>query len=393
MFEKFCDYMYYLLTSPFKKVRKTINQWYILFRVLGKRFDDAMESLYKAQEQTMVATCDPELLQIHADDRKLKRYPGETDENFRKRIANYPEVCRLGGTDPGVLLAVRSLGYETPELVKANEMTGRVYFETDGTWNLDGTKLLEAGEIEDRWAEFYIVIKMSVDESHPIATSVLKEHVRKWKYSTAKDNYSFQYRLSIQEPHSFRSTAFDYKWKVFYWNYRRTDGNWNLDGSVLLDSDRSSHPVTIGFRYRGFETFPHLSKQSKETFRADVVEPEEKIYARDNHSQAVHFFNYRKTDGSWLQDGSVLMGSERREHPVRDGYRTSITNKHEIRQIRMHRQHNLFYLDGSVLMDGSRMLDAYEHETIVGYDLHYIDGTWLQDGEIILDGIENQEVY
>lgn len=53
MFEKFCDYMYYLLTSPFKKVRKTINQWYILFRVLGKRFDDAMESLYKAQEHSL----------------------------------------------------------------------------------------------------------------------------------------------------------------------------------------------------------------------------------------------------------------------------------------------------------------------------------------------------
>lgn len=393
MFEKFCDYMYYLLTSPFKKVRKTINQWYILFRVLGKRFDDAMESLYKAQEQTMVATCDPELLQIHADDRKLKRYPGEKDENFRKRIANYPEVCRLGGTDLGVLLAVRSLGYETPELVKANEITGRVYFETDGTWKLDGTKLLEAGEIEDRWAEFYIVINMSVDESHPIATSVLKEHVRKWKYSTAKDNYRFQYRLSSQEPHSFMSTGFDYKWKLFYWNYRRTDGTWNLDGSVLLDSDRSSHPVTIGFRYRGFEIFPHAIRKRKETFRAEVVESEEKINARSSHSQAVYFLNYRKTDGSWLQDGSVLMDSERREHLVRDGYRTSITNKHEIRQIRMHMQHNIFYLNGSVLMNGSRLLDAYEHETIVGYDLHYLDGTWLQNGEIILNGIENQEVY
>ena len=58
----------------------------------------------------------------------------------------------------------------------------------------------------------------------------------------------------------------------------------------------------------------------------------------------------------------------------------------------MLRQHNLFYLDGSWLTDGSRVLDAWGQEIIIGYDLHYLDGTWLQDGDIILDGIENQEV-
>ncbi len=344
MFDKFCDYMFYLLNSPFKKVRKSINQWYILFRVLGKRFDDAMESIYKAQDQTMVATCDPELLSIHADDRKLKRYPGETDENFRRRIANYPEVCRLGGTDHGVLLAVKSLGYKTPELVKANVMTGRVYFETDGTWNLDGNNPLGAGEVEDRWAEFYIVIKMNVDESHPIATSVLKEHVRKWKYSTAKDNYSFQYSLSIQETHSFRNSMFDYRWKIFSRN-------------------SNSYPVIIGFRYRGFEIFPHETIHSKEKFEFRVNEPKEQIKSSEKYCNPVYFFKYRKTDGSWLQDGSILIDSDRTTHSVRDGHKTSIINKHDISRIRMRKQHNLFYLDGSVLTDGSKLLDAYEYET------------------------------
>lgn len=140
MFDKFCDYMYYLLTSPFKRVKKSMNQWYILFRVLGRRFDDAMESLYSAREQTMLATCKPEMLPVHAEDRKMARYPGEEDENFRKRIANYPEVLRIGGSNPGVLLAVRTLGYTDVKIVPANKMPN---FSEEEKWN--------------RWAEFYVV--------------------------------------------------------------------------------------------------------------------------------------------------------------------------------------------------------------------------------------------
>lgn len=391
MFDKFCDYMYYLLISPFKRVKKALNQWYILFRVLGKRFDDAMESLYKAREQTMLATCDPEMLPVHAEDRKMAQYPGEDDENFRARIANYPEVLRLGGSDPGVLLAVRTLGYSDPEMVKANVFKGRVYYQTDGTWNLDGSRSLEAGVLPDRWAEFYIVIKMSVDDSHPISTAILKKEVRKTKQVGAKDNYSFQYSLSIMQPHSTSSRA-DYHLKLFYWNYRMLDGRWLLDGSNLLDSDRSNYPVKIGFRYKGFSVFPYKVSKLNERFEIHIREPDEEIRKCEAFHIPLFYWNYRKTDGSWMTDGNCLLNSDRTIYKVKDAYRTSISHKEEIRQARMHRQHNLFYLDGSWVSDGSRILDAWEHETIIGYDLHYLDGTWLQDGNIILDGIENQEV-
>lgn len=391
MFDKFCDYMYYLLTSPFKCVKKKMNQWYILFKVLGRRFDDGMESLYDAREQTMLATCDPVMLPVHADDRKMSQYPGEDSENFRARIANYPEVLRLGGSDPGVLLAVRTLGYETPALVKANEFKGRVYYQTDGSWNLDGSRLMEAGELPDRWAEFYIVIKMSVDDSHPISTAILKKEVRKTKQVGAKDNYSFQYHLSIQEPHSTGSRA-DFKWKLFYWNYRMLDGSWRLDGSCDLDSDRSTYPVSIGFRYKGFEVFPHEASKLNERFEIHIREPDEYINNKATYKIPIFFFEYRKTDGSWETDGSVLINSDRTNYKIKDAYRAAVTHTEEIRQARWHKQHNLFYLDGSWNMDGSKILDAWEQEFIIGYDLHYLDGSWLQDGSIILDGIENQEV-
>lgn len=173
MFEKFCDYMYYLLTSPFKKIKKYMNQWYILFTVLGHRFDDAMESLYNAREQTMVATCDAVMLPVHAEERRLTRYSGEEDENFRKRISSYVEVLKLGGTDEGILLAAKSLGYDDIEVVKAKYLTGD----------------------ESRWAEFFVIIHMKADQPHPISFPILVQHVRKTKAVGAKDNYLFNYQV------------------------------------------------------------------------------------------------------------------------------------------------------------------------------------------------------
>ena len=43
MIENFIEYMWYLLTTPLKKLKKALNKWYILCRVFGKRFDEAKE--------------------------------------------------------------------------------------------------------------------------------------------------------------------------------------------------------------------------------------------------------------------------------------------------------------------------------------------------------------
>lgn len=391
MFEKFCDYMYYLLTSPFKKIKKSKNQWYKLFKVLGEYFDDGMESIEKAREQTMLATCDVEMLPVHAADRKLTKYTGEEDENFRSRIANYTEVCRLGGTDPGLILTVKALGYPNPEKIMANVLNGRVYYETDGSWILDGSRNLEAGELEDRWAEFYIVNNMSVDDEHPVSTAILKKEVRRVKEVGAKDNYLFRYSLAVHEPHSTGSRV-DYWWRIFYWSYRKTDGHWNTDGQYMLDSSISNYPVKIGFRYKGFLNFPHESGNVKGSYIVQIEEQEEQVTKSEEYSLPTFFYEYKKTDGTWMLDGSVLMNTDRTDFKRKDAFRASVTHEESIKEVRWHNQHNLFYLDGSWLTDGSKIVDAYEHTIIIGFDLHYLDGTWTLDGKIFLDGIENQEV-
>ncbi len=194
MFESFIEYMWYLFTAPYKKVRKSVNNWYILCQVFGKRFDEAKEDILRARDEGMVATCCHDMLQIHGADKRLVRYEGEDLENYRSRIAMYEEICRLGGTNEGVLLAIKTLGFDSPRLVRANELqsVSRLY----GNWLLDGSRTLGNDTFENRWAEFYIIIDLDVDGELPISFDILRKTVRMWKEVGAKDNYFFVFHTT-----------------------------------------------------------------------------------------------------------------------------------------------------------------------------------------------------
>ena len=218
MFDKFCDYMYYLLISPLKRVKKELNQWYILFRVLGKRFDDALEIINKEGEESMLASCDDDFLQIHADERKMQRYAGESNDNYRKRIANYQEIRKLGGTDLGVKLAAKTLGYDSVDVIKANTLKG----------------------VSNRWAEFYVLVNINTANNSAGGLEALKKEVRKVKQVGAKDNYIFIYSTGVKEPHGIKCRI-RFKWAVSYYSFRKFDGSFLFDGRHKFDSQRIAH--------------------------------------------------------------------------------------------------------------------------------------------------------
>lgn len=168
MMENFIEYMWYLMSAPFKRIKKTINNWYVVCKIFGKKFDETKECILRARDESMVATCAPEMLSVHGNDRGLFRYEGEDLENFRKRIALYEEACSLGGTNEGVILAVKSLGYNNVSIKKAKEV------EQD-------TEL---------WAEFYVLIETELQRT--VDFPILCKEVRKKKEVGAKDNYMFR---------------------------------------------------------------------------------------------------------------------------------------------------------------------------------------------------------
>ena len=241
MIENFIEYMWYLLTTPLKKLKKALNKWYILCKVFGRRFDEAKEDILRARDEGMVATCSHEMLPVHGADRRLTRYEGEHPENYRSRIAMYDELCKLGGTNEGVLLAVKTLGFEDVEIKTAKELKGDT----------------------ERWAEFYALIRMDMGWICPISFDILKKNVRVWKEVGSKDNYQFILQskeqtgkaddicrivviLSVQsenypenkavfqmEARNLADTDLTVKIKNDLWYL---DGAYGLDGGKLLDA-------------------------------------------------------------------------------------------------------------------------------------------------------------
>lgn len=231
MFDKFRDYMYYLLISPLKRIKKELNQWYKLFKVLGRRFDDAIKSVYSEGEQSMIASCDDELLSVHAKERKMQRYSEESNDIFRKRIANFQEIQKLGGSDSGVILAVKSLGYKEPKIVPAKVLKGN----------------------SDRWAEFYLVLNLDVN-GETVEFETLRNEVRKAKYVGAKDNYLFIYNARVKEPHKVNLKV-KYRWPIYFYTFRKWDGKFYLDGLYKLDSERISYNLGFDIKLKTNHTF------------------------------------------------------------------------------------------------------------------------------------------
>lgn len=227
--DSFKDFFWYLLTSPLKKVEKSRNAWWILSKVVGELFDKVIETFHLVRDETMAATCSDSMLPYQAADRGMDRYLGEDDENFRKRIVNYPDVCQLGGTEIGILLAVENLGFDGHSIVLA--------------------KILKNDP--ERWAEFYILLPFGVDDLLPIGANILKKVVRNIKETGAKDNYQFQF--SSEAEYAFKTSCV---YKVIHRCYPRPDqpillldGRWQMNGeyelSDFMNASMEDYPLYL----------------------------------------------------------------------------------------------------------------------------------------------------
>ncbi len=165
-FEKYADYMYYLLHAPFKKVRKELNQWNILFSVLGKYFDKAKEYLLLSRNASSIISAPEDVLLVHGMDRDMLRLKGESINDYRYRLLMKMEIAKQAGTVPGILLAAKSLGYDEAEHVPL--------YLTD----------------ETRWAEFNLYLSGSYI-SNINELSVIAEEINKVKQASSKANLIF----------------------------------------------------------------------------------------------------------------------------------------------------------------------------------------------------------
>lgn len=209
------EYMYYLLISPLKKVKKATNQFYILFQVLGSYFDNSMEMLFKAREQSMIEKADPTFLSEHGKDRKMFKYQGELAENYRKRLMMKAEIAEQAGSNESIELTLISLGIDKPIVIP--------------TYLKDSK----------RWAEFDVLIDEVYMEV--ISLYIIMQEVRKIKQASSLPNYGF---LLHSDSGSLCGAEIKLTNRIFISELDirsiYLDGSWNLDGTSLLGGSSNS---------------------------------------------------------------------------------------------------------------------------------------------------------
>lgn len=213
MFEKFSDYMQYLLTTPLKGGGKN-NQFRLFFKVIGKIFDETKEDIMRFREEALIETASPIMLEIHGQERDMVRLKGESVEGFRKRLQLKAIIAGLSGSEAGILLALKGVGYENCVI--------------EPVWKTDAA----------RWAEIYIDFLLpDMDSENSIDFKSIKREVIKTKQASTYPNYRFKYPtvISVKETIASRMTNkiqmpfFD---GVFYLN-----GAFLLDGKVYLNAE------------------------------------------------------------------------------------------------------------------------------------------------------------
>ena len=117
MFEKFGDYMFHLLFAPLKRVKRSVNQFYIFFKVAGKLFDQCKAEVFRLREEGCVLTCSDVMLPVHGQDRDMIRLDGESLEGYRNRLTMKGIIAEKAGTCEGIRSLAKAFGYENVEIV------------------------------------------------------------------------------------------------------------------------------------------------------------------------------------------------------------------------------------------------------------------------------------
>lgn len=125
------------------------------------------------------------------------------------------------------------------------------------------------------------------------------------------------------------------------------DGTWNLDGSVLLDAK---------YRSFGMRIYGKIKNENKAGSFA----------AMEVTGFAIDFWNLIYFDGKWRLDGKEYLDASRCRMKTKiKTYITVSSQTEEFRDEPVEIRRNLWLLDGSLNMDGSRILNAMQKKEVL----------------------------
>lgn len=216
----------------------------------------------------------------------------------------------------------------------------------DGSGYLDGSMLLDSMREYDlilglmyRQGEFYT--PQSIDLSR----------MRIWLQYGVTEQYT---RLKSRQ-----------EMAVYFWPALRLDGSVLLDGSETLNWSRQDWPAAIKYRLgRLFTQNEAIIRRLRIPLKTELSE--DYASGRVEYDGEVHFWTTLKLDGSAKLDGSELLDKSRQPWPV-SAVVASTTPRisEEIEDVTLITRKDLAYLNGSLRLDGTRILDSEYHKEAI----------------------------
>ena len=230
---EFADYLWELAHIVFKrKWDKSSSDIYKTFKVVGSSCDQLKKHIFAVRNNALILTATEDALDLHGKDRKLPRYAGENDEEYRNRLLAAAAIYSMEGTLAGMVSAIELLGYTGSDIY---ELYREKYSQNPNT------------DYEGRWAEFIVKLGGITDTAFTEHNyKILKEVVNKAKRAATKP-YAIAYIMnasaSINIDSSFRIG------QTIETRIRGTpvklDGSRKLDGTWKLDNMAVTHSLQI----------------------------------------------------------------------------------------------------------------------------------------------------
>lgn len=122
----FLEYFWKLCFRPFKVVEdKTNNTIHKLWTVVANTCERVATDVYFTRSQFVWRRCSWWALDRHGAILDVRKMDSEEWEAYRERLMRAYEIFRLGGTEPGMLLAMETVGLNTAYVVEHYKTIGR----------------------------------------------------------------------------------------------------------------------------------------------------------------------------------------------------------------------------------------------------------------------------
>ena len=152
---------------------------------------------------------------------------------------------------------------------------------------------------------------------------------------------------------------------VYFWPALRLDGSVLLDGSETLNWSRQDWPAAIKYGLgQLFTKNEAIIRRLRIPLKTELSE--DYACGRVEYDGAVHFWTTLKLDGSAKLDGSELLDKSRQPWPVSAAVASTTPRiSEEMEDVTLITRKDLAYLNGSLRLDGTRILDSEYHKEAI----------------------------